>query len=83
MMASDVVILGVFNSIESVTDYSLTKYAPETLISLMAIVTFGIAPGLGGIIGSGNKQLASMVRGEIMALTWLITLVISWDFQHE
>ena len=84
MMASDVVILGMLNSVESVTDYSLTKYAPETLISAIAIMTFGIAPGLGGIIGSGNTQRASIVRGEIMALSWLIatsvgsTLVI-WN----
>ena len=76
MMASDVVILGMLNSVESVTDYSLTKYAPETLISIIAIITFGIAPGLGGIIGSGNKQRASMVRGELMAFTWLIIIAI-------
>jgi len=37
---------------------------------------FGIAPGLGGIIGSGNKERASKVRGEIMALTWLITTAL-------
>lgn len=76
LMSSDVVILGVLNSVESVTDYSLTKYAPEVLISIIAIMTFGIAPGLGGIIGSGNKQRASMVRGEIMAFSWLITTAL-------
>ncbi len=76
MTASDVVLLGILNSVESVTDYSLTKYAPEVLISLVAIMVFGIAPGLGGIIGSGDKKRAGGVRGEIMALTWLIVTVI-------
>ena len=76
MMASDVVILGMLNSVESVTHYSLTKYAPEVVISLIAIMMFGIAPGLGGIIGSGDKQRASMVRGEIMAITWLVTIAL-------
>ena len=80
MMASDVVILGMLNSVESVTDYSLTKYAPETLISIIAIIMFGIAPGLGGIIGSGDKQRASMVRGEIMAITWLVIVSLGSTF---
>jgi len=84
MTASDVVILGVLLSVQTVTDYSLSKYAPETLISIVAIMAFGIAPGLGGIIGSGNYEKAIKVRGEIMALTWLIvtilgTMVLFWN----
>ena len=76
MTASDVVLLGMLNSVESVTNYSLTKYAPETLISLVAIMVFGIAPGLGRIIGAGDKKKAAGVRGEIMILTWLIVTVL-------
>jgi O-antigen/teichoic acid export membrane protein len=76
MTASDVILLGILDSVESVTNYSLTKYAPETLISMVAIMVFGIAPGLGGIIGAGDKEKAGKVRGEIMILTWLIVTVI-------
>jgi len=76
MMASDVVVLGMLASVESVTAYSLTKYAPETLISFVAIMAFGIAPGLGGIIGSGDLEKAARVRGEIMVLTWLVVTVL-------
>lgn len=84
MMASDIVVLGLLDSVELVTAYSLTKYAPETLISFVAIVVFGITPGLGGIIGSGDLQRAARVRSEIMSLTWLITTavgatVLLWD----
>lgn len=76
MTASDVILLGIMLSVEVVTRYTLSKYAPEVLISLVAIVVFGIIPGLGGIIGSGDLSKASRVRGEIMALTWLILTVL-------
>lgn len=76
MIASDIVLLGVLDSVELVTNYSLTKYAPETLIMLVAIMVFGITPGLGGIIGSGNLLKASQLRNEIMLLTWLVVTVL-------
>jgi O-antigen/teichoic acid export membrane protein len=84
MTASDVVILGVLLSVQTVTYYSISKYAPETLISIVAMMAFGIAPGLGGIIGSGNYEKAIKVRGEIMTFTWLIvtvlgTMVLLWN----
>jgi O-antigen/teichoic acid export membrane protein len=84
MTASDVVILGILMSVETVTNFSLSKYAPETLISIVAIIAYGIAPGLGGIIGSGDLVKASHIRGEIMALTWLIvtslgSTILSWN----
>ena len=76
MMASDVVILGLLVSVESVTNYSLSKYAPETAITAVAIMVFGILPGLGGIIGTGDLERAAKVRGEIMSLTWLVVTVL-------
>jgi O-antigen/teichoic acid export membrane protein len=76
MMASDVVVLGLLNSVESVTNYSLSKYAPETAISIVAIMVFGVLPGLGGIIGSGDLERAAKVRGEIMSLTWMVVTVL-------
>ena len=76
MRASDVVILGIIDSAELVTVYSLTKYVPETLINFAAIVVYGIIPGLGGIIGSGNFQKAIRVRKDIMSFTWLLATVV-------
>lgn len=78
MRASDVVILGVLGSAELVTAYSLTRYAPETVVSLVAIVVFGITPGLGGIIGAGKLERAVRVRGEIMAFTWLLVTALGF-----
>ena len=84
MMASDVVVLGILGSVESVTIYTLTKYVPETLIGFVANVVFGITPGLGGIIGSGDLRKAVRVRSEIIAATWFIATAtgattILWD----
>jgi O-antigen/teichoic acid export membrane protein len=76
MTASDLIILGMFASAEAVTTYSLTKYAPETLINFVAIVLLGSTPGLGGIIGGGDLQKAASVRDEIMLLTWLVTTIV-------
>ena len=39
-------------------------------------MVFGIIPGLGGIIGSGNMAKAASVRKEIMLFTWLIIAVL-------
>ena len=84
MTASDVVVLGVFKSVNAVTSYSLTKYAPETTVSIIAIVVFGILPGLGGIIGSGDFVKARALRNEIMAFTWWIctafgATILAWN----
>lgn len=76
MLASDVVVLGFLVSPEIVTTYSLTKYAPETLISVVAMITFAIAPGLGGIIGAQNLEKAARIREELMVLTWLVVTVL-------
>lgn len=76
MMASDSALLGIFASVQLVTGYSLMKYMPETLVNLVAIVAFGIAPGLGGIIGSGDLAKAGKVRGEIQIFTWFTATVI-------
>lgn len=81
---SDVVILGVMDSVETVTTYTLTKYIPETVITMIFIVVGSVTPGLGGIIGAGELKRAAAVRSEVMVLTWLITLgvgtsAIAWD----
>jgi len=75
LKAGDVVILGIFDSAELVTHYSLTRYIPETIIGVVAIIVFGITPGLGGIVGKGDFERASRVRGELMTFTWLIVTV--------
>jgi O-antigen/teichoic acid export membrane protein len=75
LKAGDVVVLGIFDSAELVTHYSLTRYIPETIIGVVAIIVFGITPGLGGIVGRGDFEKAIRVRRELMIFTWLIVTV--------
>jgi O-antigen/teichoic acid export membrane protein len=84
MMDSDVVVLGFFNSMEIITVYTLNKYVPDAIISMIVMVVIGVVPGLGGIIGSGDMKRASAVRNQIMAITWLIataagTTILLWN----
>ncbi len=72
MVASDVVVLGLLASNELVTFYDLTKRLPEVLIEVVGVIAFGVAPGLGGIIGGGDRRKAAAVRAELMAMTWLL-----------
>jgi len=76
LLASDIVVLGLFNSVESVTNYSLTKYVPETLIGIIVIIVFGIMPGLGSIIGTGDYQKAIRLRDEINSFIWLVATTL-------
>lgn len=75
MLAGDIVVLGIFDSVALVSIYSLTKYAPETIIKLVTMIVYGISPGLGGIIGAGNLEKANLIRNEIMSFTWLLLTV--------
>jgi O-antigen/teichoic acid export membrane protein len=84
LQTGDIVVLGILKSAELVTTYSLTRYASETIIKLIAFVVFSVLPGLGGIIGSGDLQKAVRVRNEIMLITWLIvtpvgTTIVLWN----
>jgi len=76
MRATDVVVLGVFGSPEMVTMYTLTRYAPETVVFIVATLAQGVTPGLGGIVGSGNKVRAQRLRAEIMTFTWLLVAAL-------
>jgi O-antigen/teichoic acid export membrane protein len=84
MTASDVIILGAFASVSLVSVYVLTKFVPETLNRFMVIITNGVIPGLGGIVGSGDLPKVIRVRNELMSLTWLVMTAFScsillWD----
>ena len=84
LAASDLIVLGILASLAIVTTYTLTKYTPEIVTSLVARAVGGVTPGLGGIIGTGNLRKASRVRNEIMSLTWLVaiamgTTIVVWN----
>ena len=71
LRASDVVVLGIAAS-GTVTVYSLTRYVPEAIFNVVAIVISAVMPGLGGLMGAGDTTRAAAVRSQSMAGTWLI-----------
>lgn len=77
LRGADVVVLGILDSAELVTRYSLTRYIPETMIGFVAILVFGTTPGLGRIIGSQDLAKAARVREEMMIITWLMVTALS------
>ena len=70
LRSSDLLILGTFGALETVSVYSLTRYVPEAVISMMGIALLAVMPGIGGIIGRGDTRAARALRGEMAALTW-------------
>ena len=75
LRSGDVVVLGVADSVELVSIYALSRYVPETLITFVGMVILGVAPGLGGLIGSGNMEKSASVRAEIMSFTWVLATI--------
>ena len=73
--AGDIVVLGIAASSRAVTTYSLARFVPFALMGFVTIVVSGIMPGLGGVIGAGERDRAADVRGETMAAAWLIAAV--------
>lgn len=72
LRGGDVVVLGILGSAELVTRYSLTRFVPEALVGFVAILVFGVTPGLGRIIGSRDTVRAVRLREELMIVTWLL-----------
>lgn len=74
MLSGDVLVLGILGSVELVSTYSLTKFIPEATLPLLSMLVMGGIPGLGGLIGGGDHARARRVRGEVLAMTWLLAL---------
>lgn len=72
LRSSDVVVLGIADSAELVSVYALTRYVPESLVTLVSMMVMGVAPGLGGLIGEGRIEKSAAVRAELMSATWLL-----------
>lgn len=84
MISLDVVLLGALASVELVTVYTLTKYVPEILISVIQFIITGVTPGIGGIVGKGEYEHAARLRAEMLTMSWLLmtamgTTVVMWN----
>jgi O-antigen/teichoic acid export membrane protein len=80
LRGSDIVVLGIAGTTQLVTTYALSRYVPDAIFGVVAIVVSGIMPGLGGLIGARDKERALSVRSESMIATWLISTAAGATF---
>ena len=76
LLASDVLILGMMLSPAVVTTYVLTSFAPRAAVAIHGSAVGAAMPGLGGLIGEGQHARASLVRRELLVLTWLFVTTV-------
>ena len=74
-VGADVVVLGIAGSAVAVTSYTLTRFIPLTITAGVTSVIYGMAPGLGGLMGAGQTPRAARVRTETMAVAWVMATV--------
>lgn len=84
MRGADFIVLGIAGSAQLVTVYSLTRFIPEAVNVATATLIFAAMPGLGGLIGKGERAHAAEVRDETMAFTWLLSVasgatILLWE----
>ncbi len=84
MIASDILILAGFASLSLVAAYALTKFVAESLSQGLSLLVQATIPGIGGYLGAGRLRRASSLRGEVMALLWLVgtaagATVVAWN----
>ena len=76
LLASDVLILGMLLSPAVVTTYVLTSYAPRAALAIHGAAVGAAMPGLGGLIGGSQHERATLVRRELLFLTWLFVTTV-------
>jgi O-antigen/teichoic acid export membrane protein len=76
LLAGDVVILGAVVAPAAVTTYVLTGYAARTAQGIHIFAAGAAIPGLGGLVGQGERARALRARHELLLFTWLFATVI-------
>jgi O-antigen/teichoic acid export membrane protein len=72
MIASDVLVLAAFVPLAVVASFALTKWVGDAMAQVLAMVVQATIPGIGGYLGSGARDKAAALRGEVMALVWVL-----------
>jgi O-antigen/teichoic acid export membrane protein len=76
LLAGDVLILGAVVAPAAVTTYVLTSYAARTAQGIHIFAAGAAIPGLGGLVGAGEKLRALKARRELLLFTWLFATVM-------
>jgi len=84
MIASDVLVLAVFAPLAMVAAFALTKFVTDSLVQALSLLVQATIPGIGGHVGTGRTAHAAALRGEVLALVWLVgtaagATVVVWN----
>lgn len=84
MIASDVLVLAVFAPLSVVAAFALSKWVADSMAQVLSILVQATIPGIGAYLGSGARDVAARLRGEVMSLVWVVgagigTTVLVWN----
>ncbi len=84
MVASDVLVLALVAPLSVVAAFALTKWVADAMAQVLSLLVQATIPGIGGYLGSGQRDRAAHLRGEVMALVWVVgtavgATVIVWN----
>jgi O-antigen/teichoic acid export membrane protein len=77
ILAGDVLLLGALVSAAVVSQYVLTMYASLMITVAVLTAVSSALPGIGGLIGNGEKARADGVLQESLLYSWLLSVVIT------
>jgi O-antigen/teichoic acid export membrane protein len=84
MIASDVLVLAMFAPLTAVAAFALTKFVTDSLVQALSLLVQATIPGIGGHVGAGRTARAAALRGEVLALVWVMgaavgATVVMWN----
>ena len=74
LLASEVLLFGIFVGAESISKYAFTSYVAATGISLAAIITSSMTPGLGKLIGNEEFTRSFYVITKLRELSFSFSI---------
>ncbi|MDN3671148.1 lipopolysaccharide biosynthesis protein [Echinicola jeungdonensis] len=72
LMNSDKILLGYLIGPDYVTKYTLTLFTAFAIKKIIAAVTDGIIPGIGGKFGKGDYGTVKKARNILITLNWIM-----------
>ncbi|MBK9130713.1 MAG: polysaccharide biosynthesis C-terminal domain-containing protein [Gammaproteobacteria bacterium] len=84
ILNSDIVILGMILTLSAVTEYSITSFAAQTLVTIIALIVGASVPGMGNMVSNGDDRRVIETRRELLDYVWFAcaiggSLIIAWN----
>ncbi|MCC6301450.1 MAG: polysaccharide biosynthesis C-terminal domain-containing protein [Gammaproteobacteria bacterium] len=84
ILNSDVVILGLLLSLGAVTEYSITSFSAQMLVTIIALIVGASVPGMGKMVNNGEISRVLIIRRELLNYVWFTcavggALIVGWN----